>query len=83
MYLKQNTLVRDVLPKLIIQKLNIDPNLNNFKNKPNFIFYYTFKNYGNLEVLQLSKDFDTYFDGNIFNKLQIDSLRNFIIFSLI
>ena len=83
MYLKQNTLVRDILPRSIIQKLNINPNLNNFKNKPNFIFYYTFKKYGNLQVLQFTKDFDIYFNGNVFNKLQIDSLRDFIIFSLI
>tara|TARA_A100001234_G_C12418654_1_gene297676 strand:- start:259 stop:501 length:243 start_codon:yes stop_codon:yes gene_type:complete len=70
-------LVRDVLPRIIIQKGNQINNLNNIPNDKNKIFYYTYLNYGNMNVSELKNNFENY-GFNQFEEKEINMLKNYI-----
>ena len=66
-------LVRDVLPRIIIQKGNQINNLNNIPNDKNKIFYYTYLNYGNMNVSELKNNFDSLFP--LFNSVKMPTKK--------
>ena len=71
-------LVRDVLPRFIIQKGNQINNLNNIPNDENKIFYYTYIKYGYMKIDTFKKIFDNCMLKNNFQEKEINCLKSYI-----
>jgi hypothetical protein len=71
-------LVRDVLPRFIIQKGNQINNLNNIPNDENKIFYYTYIKYGNMNTDKFKKIFYISMLKNNFQEKEIARLKSCI-----
>ena len=71
-------LVRDVLPRFIIQKGNQINNLNNIPNDENKIFYYTYIKYSNMNTDKFKKIFNISMLKNNFQEKEIARLKSCI-----
>lgn len=71
-------LVRDLLPRIIIQKGNQLNNLNNIPNDENKIFYYTYLKYGYMKIDTFKKIFYISMLKNNFQEKEIARLKSCI-----
>lgn len=67
-------LVRDVLPRIIIQKGN---QTNNIPNDEDKIFYYIYHQYGNVNLSEFKNNFENYIFNN-FEEKEINMLKQYI-----
>ena len=67
-------LVRDVLPRIIIQKGN---QTNNIPNDEDKIFYYIYLQYGNVNLSEFKNNFENYIFNN-FEEKEINMLKQYI-----